>query len=314
MLDMIRSPALSRAVQYQNDAEYFEYTSSANPLAAKIITKVPYRTFGANIYNEGETRVINLDISSDLGTTYAATAPGLLASFVRIVGGEKLSFAENATSLIFYVIDGSGIATQGSTEFSFMKGDFFTLPGGADVVLNASQTACLYHVNDAPLLSYLGVQTTTERFTPTLYPASRAKEELEKVAVMPSAAKRNRVSILLGNKNFPQTRTVTHSLWAMFGIVPPGAIQKPHRHQSVALDFVADCSPGCYSLVGTEVDEEGNILKPQRVDWSPGMAFITPPGYWHAHYNESDSPGYVIPIQDAGLHTYLRSLDIRFAR
>jgi gentisate 1,2-dioxygenase len=43
------------------------------------------------------------------------------------------------------------------------------------------------------------------------------------------------------------------------------------------------------------------------------MAFVTPPGYWHAHFNESDDFAYVIPLQDAGLQTYLRSLDIRFA-
>jgi len=43
-----------------------------------------------------------------------------------------------------------------------------------------------------------------------------------------------------------------------------------------------------------------------------GMAFVTPPGYWHAHYNESNVPTHIIPIQDAGLQTHLRSLDIRF--
>ena len=51
-----------------------------------------------------------------------------------------------------------------------------------------------------------------------------------------------------------------------------------------------------------------------RVDWEPGMAFVTPPGYWHAHFNESKADAYLIPIQDAGLQTYLRALDIRFAR
>ncbi|HXZ06961.1 MAG TPA: hypothetical protein VEI25_02790 [Paraburkholderia sp.] len=40
---------------------------------------------------------------------------------------------------------------------------------------------------------------------------------------------------------------------------------------------------------------------------------MTPPGYWHAHFNETDDNAYVIPIQDAGLQTWLRTLDIRFA-
>ena len=118
--------------------------------------------------------------------------------------------------------------------------------------------------------------------------------------------------MLLGNKHFPQTRTVTHTMWAMFGIVEPHSFQKPHRHQSIALDLIVDCKKGCYTLVGTELGGNREIVNPVRVDWEPGLAFVTPPGYWHAHYNESDGPAHVIPLQDAGLHSYLRTLDIRF--
>lgn len=99
----------------------------------------------------------------------------------------------------------------------------------------------------------------------------------------------------------------------MFGIVRPGSIQKPHRHQSVALDFIVSCGPGCYTLIGRDIDTDGNIVNPTRQDWTSGMVFVTPPGYWHAHFNEGDTRSYVLPLQDAGLQTYLRSLDIRFS-
>lgn len=66
--------------------------------------------------------------------------------------------------------------------------------------------------------------------------------------------------------------------------------------------------------MGTELDGNSNIADPIRVDWEAGMAFVTPPGYWHTHFNESNENAYVIPIQDAGLQTWLRTLDIRFAR
>jgi gentisate 1,2-dioxygenase len=65
--------------------------------------------------------------------------------------------------------------------------------------------------------------------------------------------------------------------------------------------------------VGTELNPDGSIRNPRRVDWHPGGAFITPPGHWHAHSNESGRMARLLPIQDAGLNTYLRSLDIRFA-
>jgi len=34
---------------------------------------------------------------------------------------------------------------------------------------------------------------------------------------------------------------------------------------------------------------------------------------WPSHFNEGAKAAYLLPIQDAGLQTYLRSLDIRFS-
>ena len=109
-----------------------------------------------------------------------------------------------------------------------------------------------------------------------------------------------------------QTLTVTHTLWAMLGVLPTDRVQLPHRHQSVALDLITDCAPGCYTMVGSQIDDRGEIVDPVQVEWESGGAFVTPPGMWHSHHNESGRPAHLVPVQDAGLHTYLRSLDIRF--
>ncbi len=77
----------------------------------------------------------------------------------------------------------------------------------------------------------------------------------------------------------------------MFGIIEPHSFQKLHRHQSIALDLIVDCKKGCHTLVGTELDGHNEIANPVRVDWEPGLSFVTPPGYWHAHYNETDGAG-----------------------
>ena len=176
----------------------------------------------------------------------------------------------------------------------------------------AEEDAAFYWVHDAPLLRYLGVTPGAPRFTPTLYESEVALARLQEIERDPHAADRSRVSVLLANRNFEQTRTITHVLWTMFGVLPAGAVQLPHRHESVALDYIIDCEPGCYTLLGPALDDAGNILNPHRAVWQPGQAFVTPPGLWHAHFNESDKPAHLIPIQDAGLHTYLRTLDIRF--
>ena len=66
--------------------------------------------------------------------------------------------------------------------------------------------------------------------------------------------------------------------------------------------------------MGPELDETGTRVKdPIRCDWITGSVFLTPPGWWHSHHNESDEKAWVLPMQDAGLFTYQRTLDIRFA-
>ncbi|WP_456021979.1 cupin [Pseudomonas protegens] len=298
---------------HELEAQYFEYSKAANPISANLITRIPYHSFPASLHDSGASRLLPLDLSGALGCDGPATGPGLCANFIRLNAGDALTLTPNATSQVLYVIAGSGSLTQGQHHFEWNKGCFIALPGMNATELKATQDARFYYVHDEPLLRYLGVTRTEDRFSATLYPAEVANAKLREAAEDPRAQDRSRISILLGNSNFPQTRTVTHVLWAMYGILPSGSIQKPHRHQSIALDFIIDCPDGCYTLVGTELDANGQIRNPTRVDWTPGLAFVTPPGYWHAHFNESDSEAFLIPIQDAGLQTHLRSLDIRFS-
>ena len=42
------------------------------------------------------------------------------------------------------------------------------------------------------------------------------------------------------------------------------------------------------------------------------LAHMSRSGWWHSHHNESDEDAWVLPMQDAGLHTHLRTLNIRF--
>lgn len=307
----MNKPALNQEKMLR-DAQYFEYTTSANPLASGLISEVPYHAYLHNLHEEGATRIIPLDVSKELGVSYPATSPGLLANFVRIVHGENIKTKANATSQLFYVIRGNGHTEVGDLIIPWNSGDFFVLPAHGDAIHHADTDSAFYYVHDEPLLSYLGATAGKHCFEPTLYTVEESYANLQK-AIDGDTKDRNRLSVLLANKALPKTRTITHVLWAMFGVLPAGAVQPPHRHQSVALDFAVECQPGCYTLIGQSLDDAGKIKDPIRVDWAPHSAFITPPGYWHSHHNESGVQAHVIPIQDAGLHTYLRTLDIQFA-
>ncbi|MDP7721934.1 cupin domain-containing protein [Mycobacterium sp. TY814] len=300
---------------WAEQARYFEYTQAADPIGSGHTPRVPIAQFSPEIYLDRPTGVVPLDLSGDLGiSTGAATSPALLANFVRIRAGEQIDTCPNATSQMYFVLSGQGLVTVDGRTTSWTKGDFLTLPAGARAAFRAGEDAAMYWVHDEPLLRHLGVRASEPRFRPTKFRAADVVAELEHIAAQPGANERNRVSVLLANAEQEQTLTLTHVLWAMFGVLPPGQEQRPHRHQSVALDLILDAQPGCYTLLGTHLDDHGRIADPIRVDWQAGGAFTTPPGMWHAHYNESGAPAHLIPVQDAGLQTYLRSLDMQFSR
>jgi gentisate 1,2-dioxygenase len=296
------------------DGGYLEYTQAANPIGSGAISQIPIVQFPSNLHASGASRVIPLDISDRLGCDGPASSASLLANFVRVQPGEPIGAVNRATSHLLYALKGTGTVRFGNEPIPFRPGDLITLPCGPDLGWIADEEAVFYWVNDEPLLRYLGVAANEARFQPTLYPHEKSRAALAAAASDALAAQRSRISVLLTNTHFPQTLTITHVLWAMLGILPINANQLPHSHKSVALDLILDCSPGCYTLVSERVDEHGNLIDPIRVPWEGGGAFITPPGWWHSHHNESGEDAYLMPIQDAGLHTYLRTLDIQFHR
>jgi len=299
---------------WAEDARYFEYSKAADPIGAGHTSKIPIKKFSRNLYADGPTQIVPLDLSAELGITHGpATSPALIAHFVRICAGEKIATNPNATSQLYYVISGRGFSAVNGRLVDWQKGDFLTLPAHSEATFYAHSDTALYWVHDEPLLRHLGAAATEPRFSATKFRREDAVSRLDEIASRPGANDKSRVSVLLTNAEQEQTLTITHVLWAMFGLLPPNQVQRPHRHQSVALDLILDAEPGCYTLLGTRLNARGDIVNPTRVDWEAGGAFVTPPGLWHAHFNESGAPAHLIPVQDAGLQTYLRSLDIRFS-
>jgi len=307
-----RDPAAERLTEA---ARFHDYRYASNPIADGTLPKIPGARFAAALHEQGITRTIPLDISSLLACPGPATTPGLCANFVHVCDGDALITDANATSQLFFVMRGAGSTRiEGQADFEWQAGDLFTLPAQSRALHSATADAALYWVHDEPLLRYLGATATQRQFPPTLYKREEIHKALEAVIHDPSSATANRVSILLGSRVFPQTMTITHVMWAMLGILPVNAVQAPHRHQSVAVDLVVNAKPGCYTMVGRSLGPDGRIKDGERFDWEPHGVFITPPGLWHSHHNESGHPAHILPIQDAGLHTHLRTLDIRFAK
>lgn len=289
--------------KWERQAEVKEYMSAVNPPMPKIeIVHYP-----SALHQEGETRIISFDQSEKLQTPYPTTTPNLLANYLRICAGDTLKTEASASSQLFYVIRGKGRTQMKHGTMEWKEGDLFTLPSVPDALHSADEDTAIYWVHDAPIIEYLGAKPSKERFEPVLYTKERLNKELEDVRKI--AAGRNRTGILLSNPNFPLTMTITHTLWALYNVLPANVTQKPHRHNSIALDFVVSAGPDTYTLLGKELNEDGSIKDPVKAMWTPGSVFVTPPGWWHSHHNDSGEDAIVLPIQDAGLIMNMQLLD-----
>jgi gentisate 1,2-dioxygenase len=291
----------------------YEYEKNVNP----NLQNIPFYEKNINNCDYG----INIvDFSNIYKASHKSTTPNLLASFIKLEKNDSIELNNNqfidefnATSHIFYVINGScTISIDNNYEKVLHSGDLLVSPCFNLVKINniSEQELQIYYVNDSPLINYLGSKAEKKIFKASVYTNSFLVQKLNEL----SNPNNNRKGILLSNKDTDKlgVNTITPVLWALYNELPPKTVQKPHKHNSVALDLCIKCSDSenIYTLIGDELDENGNIINPQKVLWKEGAMFITPPGLWHSHNNVGDTYAYILPIQDAGLLLYQRILGI----
>lgn len=291
-----------------------EYEKNVNPQ----LTTIPFYERNVKECNYG---IDIIDFSDVFNVSYKSTTPNLLASFIRLKKNGKIDLQNiqcnefNATSHLFYIINGVASIDINHHEYEdkICSGDLFITPCFESLkILNIQddEELLIYYINDSPLINYLGSKCEKKIFQTAVY----SKEFLLKNLYELSNPNNNRKGILLSNKDTELLgiNTITPVLWALYNELPPRIIQKPHKHNSVALDLCIKCtdSENIYTLVGEELDENGNIVNPTKIHWKEGTMFITPPGLWHSHNNTGDTCAYVLPIQDAGLLLYQRILGI----
>jgi len=133
-----------------------------SPQTAPLNVSEPH----AHIFSEGAGRAFepsaptgmhDLDRSSELGTAYPATTANLLARYLVLREGEEHEFLVQATSVLCYVIKGSGRAFREDEVIEWTAGDAFLYPGGQPLLFEAPDSdAVLFVVTDEPFLASLG--------------------------------------------------------------------------------------------------------------------------------------------------------------
>jgi len=281
-----------------NYPSFFEYTKAATP----IIKDLKVETL-----NPSEHKSIR--------------TPNLEAYYI-VFGKTDLmeQDSKNASSHVFYVLKGSGCTMFGEKEVRWKKGDVFTFPYGPDEFKHYGYNVetILFYVNDAPLLKYLNCIPNKPRFKHTFYSDEEIKKRIYTYNNEEGAKNRNRNGVLLSNYQFENEslNTLTHSLWSLMNYIGPNTKQNPHKHNSIAIDLCTELNEESenkvYTLMSKTINENNELVDPIKIFWKKNYTFTTPPGWWHSHHNESEHEAWVFPIQDAGLHTYMRSLDIQF--
>ena len=285
-------------------ARYLEYTSAAVPKIKKLLPEC-------------------LSIIDNK----MITTPNLNARYLSLKKDHSLDHDfNNATSNVFYVIKGSGKTKynynyKNETIF-WSEGDVFTLPNLKNNIIHSSDEidSVLFYASDKPLMDYLKCEPTEPRFNPMFYPKREMMAQIDLFNNEEGAENRNRNGVLLTSDEMinEKLNTLTHTMWSLMNSISPNTIQKPHKHNSIAIDLCVDINQDAedkeevYTLMGEELNENNEIINPVKMIWKKGCTFTTPPGWWHSHHNESSYPAWVFPVQDAGLHTYMRTLDIKF--
>lgn len=292
----------------------YEYEKNVNP----VMNDIPIKNKNIEDCDYGITFI---DFSELFNTIYKCTTPNLLASFIKVKEKESMSMPfldknfTNGTSHLFYLLQGNCDISIDNEKTNLDSGDILVTPCFQTIQVKntGNDELQIYYVNDSPLINYLRSIPLEKTFKTAKY----SKEYLLKNLNELSNPKNNRKGILLSNKDTEKIgiNTITPVLWALYNEIPPNTIQRPHKHNSVALDLCIGCSDSenIYTLIGDELDENGNIVNPIKMNWKKGEMFITPPGLWHSHNNTGETYAYILPIQDAGILLYQRILGIRLS-
>jgi len=292
----------------ENYISVYEYEKNVNP----HLSSIPFYEKNINDCHYG-INIINFSI---FNVSHKLTTPNLLASFIKLNRADTIILNEhiefNATSHLFYIINGIASINIDNDTKIVNSGDIIISPCFNLLKIEnvGEEELQIYYVNDSPLINYLGCKAETKIFKTAIYTNEFLLKSLNDL----SNPNNNRKGILLSNKDTEilGINTITPVLWALYNELPPKTTQKPHKHNSVALDLCIMCSDSenVYTLMGETLDENGNIINPKKVYWKTGSMFVTPPGLWHSHNNDGDTYAYVLPIQDAGLLLYQRILGI----
>lgn len=289
---------------YTRRARYFDSGNAFNI----AYSDVPAATFTAErddaLNSATGTRIIACDQSAAMGLDFPATSPLVLASYARIRARDALALNPCASTVLAYVIEGSGQVTQGNDVIGWSRGDVFSLPGGrAFELTSAERDSVLWIVTNEPELAFERVippPSENALVEAAHFPAATITEELSLARAKLSGQPVAGLAVVFSSERLEGRRNISPTLTLAMNQLAPRSIQSAHSHNSVAVSLAIE-GDRCYSKVNGTAKS-----------WSPYITMVTPPTSVHSHHNDSDALAHWLIVQDGGIHYHCRTMGFRF--
>ncbi len=302
--DLPAQTAKAPATAAQARARFFNPGNAFNV----ILPAVPDTAFTAEpakaLDPATPTGLIPCDASDVLECGFPATSPLLLASYARIRAGETLAIDVRATGAIHYVIEGDGETKCGDETVAWGPGDVFITPGGVPQRHTAGgKDAVLWIVTNEPQLAFERSRPPAPGDAPTPvvhYAAAEIKRQIDYLYEIGKDAEVPGTALIFSSDVQEAGRNALPTLTLAMNTLDPGVVQRPHRHNSVAVSLVIQ-GDKCFSKI------DG-----RRKDWAPYATTITPPVAVHSHHNEGDERAFFLIVQDGGFYYHARAMGFEF--
>jgi gentisate 1,2-dioxygenase len=251
------------------------------------------------------TGLIACDISAELDCRFPATTPLVLAHYARIRAGETLATDFVASGVIAYVIAGGGTTRCAGQDIAWDAGDLFILPGGEPAQHSAGEAdAVLWMVTNEPQLAFENLRAPASGSAPTEVVHYRAGEITRQIDLLYDIGRGEEIAgsaLIFSAAAQEATRNILPTLTVAMNSLPGGVVQRPHRHNSVAVSLIIK-GERCFS-----------VIDGKRKDWAPWATTITPPVAVHSHHNGGNEQALFLIVQDGGIYYHARAMGFEFA-
>jgi gentisate 1,2-dioxygenase len=281
-----RAPATIQATR----AQYL-----TKPPVADVESSVQAHVFadeaGRAFDSAAKTGLIELDRGEQIGVDYPATTANLLARYLVLREGDEFEFDAQASSVLCYVMKGSGRSFQEDEKIEWTQGDVFLMAGGVTISNEAPNSdAVLFVVTDEPLLAALGCTALPFDEAQVLsahYTARTIAAQLEDIGAR-AGESATQANLGFASSQFEQRGCVAPAIGAGIATLEPGADQSPHCHD---VDTIS---------LGLECESAHALVEDVQIDWIANAAMLTPAGAVHSQHNRGEQRLFSFYVQDLG--------------